>query len=193
MNIANRLGASLILLAVTVVALMFALSPQPLVEPLRLALAAAERRLDAFSQLIVAVVALIIAVIALLVIVAEWRRPARRSVVVSKVPGGTAELDVESVAMRIRRAAESVSGIREASTIIRGKRNGIDVVLRISSDPEVDLPQKSKEVMEAVRTEAETKMGIPVKSLRVTFKHSPGQGRLPAALPDPSTRDSTGI
>lgn len=184
MGIANRVIVSLILLLVMATALLLALLPQVLVVPLETALLAARRNLDTFYQLAVSIGALVVAALALLLLMAEWRRPAKSSVVVTKAPGGTAELAVESVAMRIRRAAETVSGIREASTVIRSRRNGIDVLLRISSDPEIDVPEKSKEVMEAVRNEAEVKMGISIKSLRVTFKHSASGPRSSSGLPE---------
>jgi len=176
-----------------ILAILLALLPQLLVGPLETALLAARRGLDTFSQLAVSIGALVVALLALLLLFAEWRRPVKRSVVVAKAPGGTAELAVESVAMRIRRAAEAVSGIREASTVIRSRRNGIDVLLRISSDPEIDLPEKSKEVMEAVRNEAEIKMGIAVKSLRVTFKHSGSGSRPSSGLAELPSRNTTGL
>jgi hypothetical protein len=192
-SIANRVIVSLILLAVAALALLLALLPQVLVGPLEVALLAARRSLDTVSQLAVSVGALLVAALALLLFFAEWRRPAKSSVVVAKAPGGTAELAVESVAMRIRRAAETVPGIREASTVIRGRRNGIDVLLRLSSDPEIDLPEKSKEVMEAVRKEAETRMGISIKSLRVTFKHSASGSRPSGGLSELPPRQITGL
>lgn len=184
MNVVNRIGVSLVLLAVAAIALMLALSPAPLTGPLEFALGFARRTLDPVTQLWVAVIALVVAVASLLLLIAEWRRPSKRAVVVTKVPGGTAELAIESVASRIKRAAESVTGVREASPVIRPRRNGIDVLLRLAADPDIDLPGKSREVMEVVRTEASQGMGISVKSLRVTFRQATPGSRLPAPPPE---------
>jgi hypothetical protein len=183
-NVANRLGVSVFLLAVVVLGLIVALSPAPLAGPLAFAMAVAERRLDTVTQLAVAIGSLAIAVVALVLLVAEWRRPARQTVVVAKVPGGTAELASDSVAMRVKRVAESVVGVRDASPMVKSHGKAIDILLRLSTDADVDLPAKSREVMDAVRAEAETRMGIPVKSLRVTIKHSGGSSRLPAPPSD---------
>ncbi|HEX9016230.1 MAG TPA: alkaline shock response membrane anchor protein AmaP [Chloroflexota bacterium] len=189
MNLANRLGISLAMLIVMALAILLALAPSSLEAPLQVALAASQRRLDTLSQLIVSLVSLFVAVVALLILVAEWRRPSKRAVVVSKTTGGTAELAIESVAMRLKQAAEAVAGVREASTTVRPRRGGIDVLLNLAADSDLDLPEKSKEVMEVVRSEAEGRMGIPVKALRVTFKHSSQGGR--RALP-PISRPSSG-
>jgi len=186
-NVANKLAVSLVLLVIVVLGVVVALLPASLVDPAQFVLVLAARTLDSFTQLMTAVTALVVAGIACVLLVLEWRRPARRTVIVAKGPGGTAELATESVALRVKRAAESVEGVREATPIIRSRGKAIDVALSLSADPSVDLPDKSKEVMDAVRSEAETGMGIPVKSLRVTFKHSNGGSRFPSF---PSSKSS---
>lgn len=180
MNLANRVGVSLVLLIVIAVALLLALVPGYLEAPFQVGLAVAQHRLDTLSQLMIALGGLLVAVIALLLLAAEWRRPSKRAVVVARTPGGTAELAVDSVAMRLRQAAEGVAGVREASPMVKARRGGIDVLMTLSADSDLDLPDKSKEVMDAVRAEAEGRMGIAVKSLRVTFKHSSQGSRRPS-------------
>ncbi len=187
-NVANRLAVSLLLLVIIGLGVVVALLPTALVVPAQFVLSLASRTLDTPTQLATAGTALAAAVIAFVLLVAEWRRPARRTVVVAKGPGGTAELASESVALRVKKAAESVEGIREATPIIKSRGKAVDVVLSLSTDPSVDLPEKSSQVMEAVRSEAETRMGIPVKSLRVTFKHSNGGLRFPSF---PSSKPSS--
>jgi hypothetical protein len=180
MNVANRIGMSLVLLALIALALTVALSPAPLAEPLRFLLALAERRLDPVEQFATSVTALVVALIAVVLLFLEWRRKANGGVVVAEVPGGTAVLARESVALRVKRAAESIEGIRDATPVVTTHGKSIDILLRLSSDPDVDLPAKSREVMDVVRAEAETRMGIPVKSLKVSFKHATGASRLPS-------------
>jgi len=175
-NILNRILVCLFLLVFTVSALLVALLPKIVIENLRYALNVADLNLGSATQLIGAVLGLLVAVGAVLLLVAELRPSARQSVVVAQSATGTAELTTESVALRVKRVAESISGIREASPVIRSHGKSVGILLRLSTDPDVDLPQKTEEVMTAVRAETETKMGIPVKSLRVTVKHG-SQGR----------------
>ncbi len=179
-NVANRLAVSLVLLVIIVLGVLVALLPTTLESSAQFVIKLASHNLDTPTQLATSVGALAAAVIAFVLLVAEWRRPARRTVLVAKGPGGTAELASESVALRVKKAAELVEGIREATPIIKSRGKAVDILLNLSADASVDLPEKSSEVMEAVRTEAETKMGIPVKSLRVTFKHSTPGLRFPS-------------
>lgn len=172
MNLPIRFGISLLLLLVIAVCLLVALFPSALEAPLAAALLLVQRRYDPVTQIGAAIGALLIAVLALMLLGATWRRPRKGAVVLAKSPGGTAELAIESIAMRLKRAAEAVPGIREASPVVRGRGNGIDVLMRLSTDSEIDLPETSKRVMETVRSEAETRMGIPVKALKVTFRHT---------------------
>ncbi len=176
MNIFNRILVCLILLVFIVSTLLVSLLPGTVIRWLHNALNAADLNLDPTTQLIGAVLGLAVAVGAFLLLIAELKPPARQSVVVANSATGTAELTTESVAMRVKRAAESISGVRDASPTIRSHGKSVGIVLRLSTDPDIDLPTKSEEVMTAVRAETETKMGIPVKSLRVTVKHG-SQGR----------------
>lgn len=191
MNLLNRVLTILLLLATAVVAVLVALIPQVVARWLRSLLPALEGGLDPTGQLLTSVFALLVAALALFLFLAEFRRTPRRSVIVAKMEGGTAELANESVAFRIRRVAESIPGIREALPLIVSRGKAIEVYLRLATDSDIDLPKKSQEVMAAVRSESETKMGIPVKGIKVTFKHSPASGRSappapPTAPPPPS-------
>jgi hypothetical protein len=179
-NLANRLAVTLLLLAIMVLAVLVAVLPASLAGPAESVAAVAARTQDTGTQLAIAISALVVAALAFVLLVLEWRRPSRRTVVVAKGPGGTAELTSESVALRVKRAAESVAGVREAAPTIRSRGKSIDVLLGLSVDADADLPEKSQEVMDAVRSEAETRMGIPVKSLKVTFKHASGGLRFPS-------------
>lgn len=172
MNVFNRVAISLVLLGVIVAALLFAVMPGTVTEYVRTALDAIQAGQGSPMQFVGAVAGLLVAVVAFLLLVAEWRPAKRRSVVVTQEASGTAELTNESVVLRVRRAAESVADVRDVSPTIQSHGKSIDVLLRVSTDSAVDLPRKTQEVMQAVRAEVETKMGIPIKSLKVTIKHS---------------------
>ncbi len=189
MNVFNRIAMSLILLGVIVSALVMSLLPGTVMEFLRSALDTGQGSLGSPIQFLGAVVGLLVAIGAFLLLIAELRPSKRNSVVVTQEATGTAELTNESVALRVRRAAEGVAEIRDVTPTIHSHGKTVDVLLRVTADSDVDLPRKTQEVMQAVRAEVETKMGIPIKSLNVTIKHTGGSRR--AASPDPevSTKD----
>ncbi len=190
MNVFNRIAMSLILLGVIVAALVISLLPGTVMEFLRSTLDTGQGSLGSPIQFLGAVVGLLVAIGAFLLLIAELRPSKRNSVVVTQEATGTAELTNESVALRVRRAAEGVAEIRDVTPTIHSHGKTVEVLLRVTTDSDVDLQRKTQEVMQAVRAEVETKMGIPIKSLKVTIKHSGGGRR--AASPDPevSTKDS---
>lgn len=183
MNVFNRALICLILFAFILVTLLISLLPKVVIDWLRLVLDLAEQNLDPATQLAGAVLGLAVAVAAFLLLVVELGPPGRQSVVVAQVAGGTAELTNASVALRIKRTAESIPSIREATPVIHSRGKSVDIALRLFTDPDIDLPQKSEEVMQAVRAETENKIGVPVRSLRVTVRHAPHEARYSPSTP----------
>lgn len=189
MNVFNRIAMSIILLAFVCVTLVISLLPMVVMDGLRYALNAAGESMNPTTQLLGAIFGLLMATGAFLLLIAELRPPARQSVVLSQVAGGTAELTNESVAIRVKRVAETVTGIREATPSIRSHGKTVSITLKLVTDSDIDIPQKSEEVMQLVRTETESKMGVPIKFLRVTVKHGSSDHRAPLVEPKPSTGD----
>ncbi len=190
MNVFNRIAMSLLLVAFIGVTLLVSLLPKPVMGWLRNALDVAEYNMDPVMQLVGAILGLLMIALAVLLLVIELRPPTRQSVVVAQVAGGTAELTNESVALRVKKVAEEIAGVREATPAIRSHGKAVEIALRLVTDPDIEIPQKSEEVVQAVRSETETKMGVPIKSLRITVRHGTQDRRNP--LPDlgPSTRDT---
>ncbi|MGE5618070.1 MAG: alkaline shock response membrane anchor protein AmaP [Sphingomonadaceae bacterium] len=189
MNLFNRILVSLILLVFIVATLLVSLLPRPVIETLRDVLTAASLGLDSSAQLVGAAIGLAAAGAAFLLLLAELRPSARQSVVVTQGAAGTAELTNDSVAMRVKRVAETVAGVREAQPSVRSHGKAVDVLLRLSTDADLDLPKKSEEVLQAVRDEIENKMGIQIKSLKVTVKHGGGGPRPTPLDPEVAPKD----
>ena len=188
MNVFNRVGMSLILLVFIVFAVVTSILPRTVIQWLRTALDVAEFNLQPATQLALAAVGLLLAAGAILLLIAELRPRARQSVVVAQMAGGSAEIANDSVALRVRRVAESVAGVREATPVIRSRGKAVDIVIRLVTGMDVDIPLKTEEVMNAVRNETETRMGIPVRNLRVTVKHSAKDNSSPPPVASPAPR-----
>lgn len=193
MNLFNRIAICLLLVAFIAVTLLVSLLPRTVIQWMHYVLDVAEYNMEPATQLAGAIIGLLAVVVAILLLIVELRPPAKHSVVVAQVAGGTAELTNESVALRLKRAAEAIPGVREASPVIRSHGRSIDIQMRLQSDPDIELPAKSEEVIQAVRSETESKMGIAVKSLRVTVRHGAVDRKLasaPSIIPIPA-KDST--
>lgn len=190
MNLFNRIVVSLLLVAFIMAVLVIALLPQPVIESLRFALNVADYNLNTPAHLLGAVLGLVAAVGAFALLIAELRPSKRKAVVVAHVAGGTAELTSDSVAMRVKRVAESIPNVREATPVISSHGKTVSILLKLSADPDIDLPRKTEEVMQAVRSETESKMGIPIKRLRVTVTHTSGESRFSRPAPGGSPKPS---
>lgn len=183
MAVFNRIIMSLVLLVLMVGAILVAFLPDQVIAASLQALQALQFNLNPATRLGIGVLGLMIAALLLLLMLAEVRPPARHAVVVAQSTGGTAELTIESVALRVKRAAEAIDGVREASPTVRSRGKAVDILIRLSTDSDIDLPRKTEEVIQAVRAETETRMGIPVKSLRVTVRHASDRRGSPPAVP----------
>ena len=180
MNVLNRLAVSLVLLVVAILAVAVALLPGTVSGSLRSLLALLEGAQGSPMQLLVSAAGLVVAVGALFLLAMEWRPRPRRAVVVTRGPSGTAELSTDSVSVRVRRAVEGVASVSDVSPTVLSKGKTVDILIKVTVDPEVDLPQKTEEIMQAVRTEVEGKMGIPIKGLKVAMKQAAGGRRVSA-------------
>jgi hypothetical protein len=182
-NVFNRVAMSLILLALILVTLLVIIMPFEISQWL----------LGVFSQIVQdpgarlasAVAGFALIAVCVLLLIAELRPQPRQSVVVAELSGGAAEISSDSVALRVKRVAESVSGVREAIPQIRSRGKGVDIMVVLLTAMDLDIPRKTEEVMAAIREETETRMGVPIRSLRVTVKHSSKDTFQPAASPGP--------
>lgn len=179
MNVFNRMAMILILLVFIIAVLLISLEPRVVIEAIRLTLTAAERSLDPGTQLVGAILGLVVAAAASLLLLVELMPRKRHTVVVAQTDGDRAEVMNDSVALRVRRSAEVIPGVREVVPTIHSRGKALDVGLRLLVDTDADLPKKQEEVRQAVRAEVEARMGIQVKSVRVTFRHASQESRLP--------------
>lgn len=183
MNVFNRVAMSLILLSLIVVTLLVIIMPADVLRSLQFALTA--MTVDSGVRLLTAVMGFVLVAVCVLLLFAELRPTPRQSVVVAQLSGGAAEISSESVALRVKRVAESVSGVREAIPQIRSRGKGVDMAVVLLTAMDLDIPQKTEEVMAAIRDETENRMGVPIRSLRVTVKHSAKDTFQPAPSPPP--------
>jgi uncharacterized alkaline shock family protein YloU len=183
LNVFNRVAMSLILLTIIVVTLLVIIMPLQVWQGLQDLFTFMLQ--DATARVGSAIAGFALIALCVLLLMVELRPAPRQSVVVAQLSGGAAEISTESVALRLKRVAESVNGVREAVPHIRSRSRGADISVGLVTAMDLDIPQKTEEVIAAIRDEAENRMGVPVRSLRVTVKHSPKDTFQPAPSPGP--------
>lgn len=178
MNVFNRLFTVATLLLFIVLAVIILTTPREAVATLSFWLSSLEASpLGAIARI---VISLLIIGVALVLLYREVRRPPRGRVVVGRMEGAIAEISVDAIAQRLRRELLAMQGVRTVQTVITPHRNGVDVRLKVITDPEVDVPAMAAEVARVARESMESRMGLRVGKLWVNIDHEAGSTTAPS-------------
>jgi uncharacterized alkaline shock family protein YloU len=117
------------------------------------------------------VAAAIIVVASVLIVQAEIRPDRRRGVHLAQVKGGMAELSTDSIAGRIKQAAEAMPDVRQVTPSVASRGRSVDVHVGLIANPGIDVSQKANDVVQAVRDLVEKDIGVKVGKLQVNIKY----------------------
>lgn len=116
----------------------------------------------------------------LFVIAAFKRRRPPKQVRVSSVDGGDVEISFAAVDNVVRKAAASVSGVRNVNSKLQMAKDGLHVALDITLPPELSVPEVGAEVRRQVARQLDTMIGIQPKEIAVSVSNvtpeKPGRG-----------------
>ena len=97
----------------------------------------------------------------------------KRGVRIRTPEGKIAELDTMSVARRLQWSLDSLADVIAVAPLVRPRGNAVDIRLEIETAPDVDIPMKTDEVVEATRTIVEQDMGLRLGKLDVHIRCAP--------------------
>lgn len=97
----------------------------------------------------------------------------KRGVRIRTPEGGTAELDTLSVARRLQWSLDGLADVIAVAPFVRPRGNAVDIRLEIETAPDVDIPMKTDEVVEATRAIVEQDMGLRLGKLDVHIRCAP--------------------
>jgi len=89
----------------------------------------------------------------------EVRAPARRTLRVAQVGGGSVSLTAESLTERVRYHIDQIAGVIGVKVQATPKRGGVDLDIYISTGADANVPHKAEEVLETTRQVVEDKLG----------------------------------
>ena len=122
------------------------------------------------GQIAVGVITLL--VLGLLVGLEIWSGQ-RRGVRIRTVQGGQAELDTGSISRRLSWQLDQLAEVISVVPIVKSKGGSVDIKLEIETAPDVDVPMKTDEVVEATRDLIEQDMGLKLGRLDVHVRYAP--------------------
>jgi len=122
------------------------------------------------GQIAVGVVTLL--VLGLLVGLEIWSGQ-RRGVRIRTVQGGQAELDTGSISRRLSWQLDQLAEVISVVPIVKSKGGSVDIKLEIETTPDIDVPMKTEEGVEATSDLIEQDMGLKLGRLEVHVRYAP--------------------
>ncbi len=111
----------------------------------------------------VAVCALFIAtlnIIGILLIIAELRWPRPRYIRAEKTTGGEVQVNIVSIADRLKYEVDQLSGILRCKPRVLARKGGVVIELDVETTAGIDVPAKAEQIVETVQVVIEEKMGL---------------------------------
>jgi hypothetical protein len=124
--------------------------------------------------LICSALAAIGGLIAVLFLFLELQRPASRRLKIQQVVGGEAEITADAIIHRLEQAILQIPDIIKVrpGIVATKKGNIVDLFLEVETSPDVNVPQKTQEVLAAARAVTEEKIGLKVGKIQVRLDHA---------------------
>lgn len=97
----------------------------------------------------------------------------RRGVRVRTAQGGSVEVETNSIGRRLEWHLDQLAEIITVVPVVRSKGGSVDIKLEIEAAPDIDVPMKTDEVVEATCDIIEQDMGLKLGKLDVHVRCAP--------------------
>lgn len=112
---------------------------------------------------------LTIAGIYLLGMAFRWEQQSGAAVVTQSSLGDIS-ITLNAFESLVRRSAKQVEGVRDLKPSVVAGRDGINIRLRVTTMPEVNIPQVSDQLQETVKHQVEALTGVQVQNVKVVVE-----------------------
>jgi len=125
------------------------------------------------TQIICVGLAALIFGIAIVLLFLELKRPVGRRLRVPQVTDGQVEVTEDAIIQRLEHNVLQVADVLrvKARAATASKGGVVDLFLEIETNPEVNVPQKTQEVIGVARQVLEQQMGLKVGKVQVRLGH----------------------
>ena len=123
---------------------------------------------------------------AILLLILEFRRSQLRTVRVQQGSGSIVELSVESVIDSLQYHVAQVPGVRAVEPRVTGRGASISVFLDLETEPDIELPAKSEEIVQLVHELVESRLGLRLAGVRANVRQGAFEQSAPAAVAAPA-------
>ena len=125
-------------------------------------------------QMICVITASIVFVISIILLFLELNRPTARHLRVPQVTDGLVEVTDEAIVHRLEHAISQLADIVAVKPRVAANKKGavVDAFIELETSPEVNVPQKTQEVIVAAKQVMEQQMGLVVGKVAVQLHYS---------------------
>jgi uncharacterized alkaline shock family protein YloU len=126
-----------------------------------------------YTQAIGIAVAALIFVVAVVLFVLEIQRPALSGLRVQQVSEGEVQVTAEAITQRLQNEILRIPEVTKAKSHVTAAKKGfVDLFLQIETTPEVNIPEKTQEIIQAAKHLTEEKIGLKLGKIQVQVDHS---------------------
>lgn len=120
--------------------------------------------------------AVLVLLIALLMLFLELQRPSVKRLRVPQVTEGQVQVTTDAIINRLEHTILQIADITRVKPYIVSARKGsvVDLALEVEANPNVNVPQKTQEVIAAANQVLEQQMGLKVGKVQVELHHPKG-------------------
>ena len=97
----------------------------------------------------------------------------RRGVRIRTAEGGSVELETGSIGRRLEWHLDQLAEINTVIPAVKSRGGSVDIRLEIEAAPDIDIPMKTDEVVEATREIIEQELGLRLGKLDVHMRCAP--------------------
>ncbi len=134
-------------------------------------------------QAICVIAALTIFIVAILLLFLELNRPSGRRLRVPQVTDGQVEVTEEAIIQRLEHNIALLADIVSVKPRVAATKKGtaVDAFIELETSPEVNVPQKTQEVIATAKQVMEQQMGLQVDKVVVQLNYSRKATKAPGA------------
>ncbi len=133
-----------------------------------------------YTQAVCIAPAVLIFIVAVLLLFLELHRPSPHGLRVQQVTEGQVDVTSDAIAQRLEHDILALSDITDVRPHTEPTNKGeVDLFLELETSPDVNVPQKTQEVIAVARKVMEERMGLKLGKIQVQVDH-PRKPKKPA-------------
>ena len=115
----------------------------------------------------------------------ELRRPRKKTVRIKTKGGGTARLEIGSVAQSLEYRIDEMAGVRRVRPRITSRGRDVAVRIELNTSPSVNIPVLTAQITDLCRDIVEGQLGVKIHGkVQINVKHEPyPRGTMPPTAP----------